>query len=74
MQSKQSELCQEYNKKTIQNCKETKQFLPLSFDRFIFTCSDIITLYKLIAELEFYTPFNFNVRVVTFQTASDIIS
>ena len=25
------------------NCKETKEFLPLSFDRLIFTYSDIIT-------------------------------
>ena len=24
-------------------CKETKGFLPLSFDRFIFICSNIIT-------------------------------
>ena len=28
---------------TKQNCKETKEFLPLSFDRFIFICSNIIT-------------------------------
>ena len=26
-----------------QNFKETKSFLPLSFDRFIFICLDIIT-------------------------------
>ena len=31
-------------KKTIQNCKKTKEFLPVSFDKFIFICSDIITL------------------------------
>ena len=29
--------------KTKQNCRETKEFLPLSFDRFIFICSNIIT-------------------------------
>ena len=28
---------------TKQNCKETKEFLPLSFDRFIFISSNIIT-------------------------------
>ena len=30
--------------KTKQNCKETKEFLPLSLDRFMFTCSNMITL------------------------------
>ena len=28
---------------TQQNCRETKEFLPLSFDRFIFICSNVIT-------------------------------
>ena len=30
--------------KTKQNWRETKELLPLSFDRFIFICSNIITL------------------------------
>ena len=29
--------------KTKQNCREKKEFLPLSFDRFIFIYSNIIT-------------------------------
>ena len=29
--------------KTKQNCREKKEFFPLSFDKFIFICSNIIT-------------------------------
>ena len=35
---------QQQQQQQQKNCKETKEFLPLSFDSFIFICSDIITL------------------------------
>ena len=34
----------QWKTKTRQNCKEPKELLPLSFDSFLFICSDIITL------------------------------
>ena len=38
----------EYNKKTTKTKLQRKErFLPPSFDRFIFICSDIITLNKV---------------------------
>ena len=54
--------------KTKQNCRETKEFLPLSFDRFIFICSNTITVLRkqFLVELEFYALINFNVRVDMF--------
>ena len=66
MQSKQSEVCQEYNKKTKQNCKETKKFLPLSFDRLIFMFR-YITSNTVHCWTRIYTLINFNVRVVVFK-------
>ena len=51
------------SKKKKLNCRETKEFLPLSFDRFIFICSNIITSKTFLVELEFYALINFNVRL-----------
>ena len=54
--------------KTKQNCRETKEFLPVSFDRFIFICSNIITVLRkqFLVGLEFYALINFNVKVDMF--------
>ena len=51
--------------KTKQNRRETKEFLPVSFDRFIFICSNIITSKQFLV-IEFYALINFNIRVDLF--------
>ena len=53
-------------RKTKQNCRETKELLPLSFDRFIFICSDKLLRKQFLAELEFYALNNFHVREICF--------
>ena len=66
MQSKQSEVCQEYNKKTKQNCKETKKFYLYHLIG-SYLCLDIITSNTVHCWARIYTLINFNVRVVVFK-------